>query len=278
VVIESLAAILNMNPFNQHITLLARDLTQLNGQAIHFAYHLHHFSKELEEKSPQDQFLANRLTFHDPTGNDSGLFLPDDYYLVDKSNIKELSEIIIEIERNFIISQVFEKLVSFLKNTICQIIENNFQFGIKCKIIVDSNLKPTKETIKKAVDEFVKLKKTRKLLWVLRKYSQDYAIYEKLSLFPFPYNHWFDTVAETRNIIIHSGAVVTNTSKLIHDTLSNSIILRYFKFKLIEEPFYMLILTENQLNDFISDVVGFGFLVYRCVSLEIGDPFDAIKQ
>lgn len=257
-----------------HIETLFEECTQINGNLYVTNSFLSERKNELKSFFPLKDYelIAMGSSFRDLSklGNGNNLFSTRKKYTLLTDNLDSEIDRILSYHSCLAVSQVFEIFESFLKNILSELILNNKNLIKEFKLItIQEDFKSIRASLRR-----IKEKNCLGFITKIRTISSHFKQHEVDNIWNQNMSDWFELVAITRHLTIHSRQTV-NLDFL--DLLEEkNLVLMFNKYFKIEDN--VLVLTPYQADAIISHIYEYAFLIFKSLSRDFDLPQNLYKS
>jgi hypothetical protein len=148
------------------------------------------------------------------------------------------------------------------------------------RIIGKINLKETRSSVdwQKTVKSIRQRTNNEELLNVLRLISTDFSISEINNNSGINLNNWYKIISVVRHSITHADSVLSID---VYNGLGKDgqkLLKKFFSYEKSNDDGFTLSLSKSQINGLFKIMAEYGFLIYKCLSIEAGTTWRILKD
>lgn len=273
-----------MNPLEQPLRQLFRQLNVTYGLLLHLEYQLENYVDAMRLKfgglpaTANDVALYSSLIVEDLT-HPSGLFrYPSGGYATEGEEYLETAKKLVSRNAAWAVVQGWERFESFLLDTTATLLLSHpeeIEGEVRGQFLAKN---PTSEfNTFSGLRYFVKrMYRVDRVLAYLRNLAPDISSGEESNCRELDLRSWYKTVANVRHAITHSDEVISLTIYRELTSSGDELLTRYFPGTL--EPIgYRLYLPKSAAQKVLEIFASYGFLIFKAISVAYSYEWDILR-
>ena len=273
-----------MNPLEQPLRQLFRQLNVAYGLLLHLEYQLKNYVDAMRNKfgglpaTATDVGLYTQLIVDDLT-HPSGLFrYPSGGFETEGEEYLEIAKRLVNRNAAWAVVQGWERFESFLLDTAATFLvahPEKIEWVAQRKFL-EHNPASNLDTFSDLRFFVKRMYRAEKVLVYLRKLAPDICSGERNNYRRLDLQCWYNTVAEVRHAIAHSDEVIL--LKAYNKMTSSGVELLTRCFPGALEPIgYRLNLPKSTAQVALETFASYGFLIFKALSATYGYEWDILK-